>query len=77
MTIKEFIGEKVIYDPMGQMILGVDANEGYQVLLDVRGWGSIHSNFIREGKSEKEAAIFQDEFGRWIADSINEKLKTT
>jgi hypothetical protein len=70
MTIKEFIG-KAVYDPTGTMIWARRENEELQYLLDVRGWGAIQNLF----KTETEAAAFQDQIGRFVADAINEKLK--
>ena len=70
MKPSDFIGEKVSYDPAGQMIFG-HKKDKLQLLLDVRGWGAIQHLF----KTEKEAAQFQDQFGEWIASAINEKLQ--
>jgi len=69
MEVKEFIGEKAKYIPEGQMIFGGKKGDE-QILLDVRGWGAIQYLF----KDQKEAGKFQDEFGQWVADAINEKL---
>ena len=69
MTIEQFIGRKARYDYNGQMILGIDLEGNEYLLLDVRGWGRIHTN---SGISEPEK--FQDDLGEWIADAINQKL---
>ncbi len=71
MQVKDFIGKKVKYDQMGQMIFATDEKKGDQLILNVRGWGSIQNLF----KTQEEAVQFQDEFGEWIADAINQKLK--
>ena len=73
--LKQFIGEKVIYDESGQMIFGTTEKDGMQLLLgvgSVRGWGAIQHLF----KDEKDAAKFQDELGEFIRDAINEKLNS-
>ena len=67
MTIKEFTGKKVSYDKLGQIIFGRD---GSQMILDVRGWGFIQNQF----KTEEAAGKFQDNFGQFVVDAINEKL---
>ncbi len=69
--LKEFMGSKVTYYDAGQMIFGKTEKAGDQLILDVRGWGAIQHLF----KEEKEAAEFQDAFGEWIAESINDKLE--
>lgn len=71
MTIKEFIGNKVEYDPECQWIWGVTNNDEQQHILTVRGWGAIQNAF----SSQKEAAAFQDSLGRWFQDAINEKIE--
>lgn len=68
--IKKFIGTAK-YDQMGQYIWGVDKNDGYQKIADVRGWGAIQHMF----KTNDEAAKFQDDIGQFITDAINEKLE--
>lgn len=73
MKPQKFIGEKVIYDKEGQMIFGQIEGK-MQLLLDVRGWGSIQNIPEFKGDLEK-AAQFQDELGEWIADAINKKLQ--
>lgn len=40
------------------------------MIAEVRGWGAIQNLF----KTQKEAADFQDELGKFIADAINYKL---
>lgn len=77
MEVKEFIGEKVVYDELGQVIWGVDSDGGHQRIADIRGWGAIQNLFkTKDGLiDEDKAAIFQDELGKWIADAINEKLQ--
>jgi hypothetical protein len=67
MDVKDFIGKKVNYDKHGQMIFG---QNGRELILDVRGWGAIHTN-----KEIDNPEKFQDDLGEWIADAINQKLK--
>lgn len=72
MTVPEFIGEHVRYDDIGGSIFG-----GLQLIADIRGWGAIQ-NLFKDGKGmidTQKAAAFQDQFGQWIADAINEKLQ--
>jgi hypothetical protein len=72
MKVTEFVGPRVIYDKMGQIIFSVDEKTGHQLLLELslRGWGAIQHHF----DNENDAGKFQDEVGQWIADAINEKL---
>ena len=76
MTIKEFIGDEVVYDKDGQRIWAKQ-KDGLQVICDIRGWGAIQNLFKDEKGSieEEKAEKFQDELGRWITDAINKKLK--
>lgn len=75
MTVKEFIGDRVIYDKEAQMIFGCKGKQ-LQLILDVRGWGAIQNIFSdKKGKIDFDAAYkFQDEMGKFIANCINEKL---
>lgn len=70
--LKEFLGEKVKYDPAGQMIFGGNKKTGDNLILDVRGWGTIQYMF----KDPRDAQKFQDDFGQFVVDAINEKLIT-
>jgi hypothetical protein len=76
-TITEFIGEKVIYDQMGQMIFGVNKHGSHQLIADLRGWGAIQNLFMLNGGriDMEKAEAFQDNLGQWIIDAINEKLE--
>ena len=69
-VLHSFVGT-VFYDPEGQLIGGVQASGHHQRLMDLRGWGGIQQLF----SDHKEASVFQDHLGCWIADAINEKLK--
>jgi len=69
--VEDFIGEKVTYDKFGQYLWG-HKKDIVQKLADVRGWGAIQHLFDNEIDAQK----FQDEFGQWLADTINEKLLT-
>ena len=77
MDVKDFIGVKAKYDEDGQFIWGIEKDGGHQKLADLRGWGAIQNLFINKDKSIDldAAASFQDEFGRWIVDAINEKIE--
>ena len=85
--IKKFIGVAK-YDMWGGgYIWGVDKKDSCQMLaqindipeqdvkvnevLSIRGWCAIQHMF----KDQNEAAEFQDELGKFIADAINEKLE--
>ena len=54
-------------------IFGIDKTGGHQMIAEVRGWGAIKNLF----KTQEEVTEFQDNLGRFIADAINEKIKTT
>ena len=41
------------------------------MVADVRGWGRLQNEF----KTQEEAAKFQDEVGKFIADAIREKIQ--
>jgi len=74
--IKKFIGEKAVYDKMGQYIWAVDKDGGHQKLADLRGWGAIQ-NLFKDKKGAvnfADAEQFQDALGEWIVDAINKKL---
>jgi hypothetical protein len=84
--IKKFIGVAKYDEFGGGYIWGVDEKDSHQMLAQVndppeeeikvnevlliRGWGAIQHMF----KDESEAAEFQDELGRFIAEAINEKI---
>jgi hypothetical protein len=38
---------------------------------EIRGWGALQNEF----ETEIEAAVFQDEVGKFIAEAINEKVQ--
>ena len=74
--IEKVFGGRFIYDDYGQMIFGVHEKAGHQIAfnvedtcLSVRGWGSIEKIF-----GCKEGERFQDSFGRWVVEALNEKL---
>lgn len=82
--IHQFIGKKVRYDTWGggyiwgeapeggeQMIAQVEDKPDKRPIASIRGWGAIQHLF----KNGKEAALFQDDLGKWIAEAINEKLE--
>ena len=86
--IKEFIGIAK-YDEWGggyiwgnnpngnQMIAQIDdfPDGNYEVVnqvLSIRGWGAIQNIF----PDIKTAEEFQDELGKFIAEAINDKVKT-
>jgi hypothetical protein len=71
MILKEWLKD-VYYDQYGQYLWSKqDADGGSQMIGEVRGWGSLQNNF----KTVEEAATFQDEVGKFIADAINEKVQ--
>ena len=77
MKVTDFIGVKAKYDEDGQFIWGIEKDGGHQKLADLRGWGAIQNLFINKDKTIDldAAASFQDEFGRWIVEAINDKLE--
>jgi hypothetical protein len=71
MTLKEWFKD-VYYDRHGQYLWSKkDSDGGSQMIGEVRGWGVLQNNF----KTVEEAATFQDEIGKFIADAINEKVQ--
>lgn len=71
MTIKEWLKD-VYYDQWGQYLWSKqDADGGSQMIGEIRGWGALQNEF----KTEIEAAVFQDEVGKFIAEAINEKVQ--
>ena len=72
-TIKEWLKD-VYYDQFGQYIWSKqDADGGSQMIGEVRGWGALQHEF----ETEDDAALFQDEVGKFIAQAINEKIENT
>jgi hypothetical protein len=62
----------VYYDEYGQYLWNkVTEDGGSQMIGEVRGWGALQNEF----KSEDEAAKFQDEVGKFIAEAIREKIE--
>jgi len=78
MNIRDYIKSEVYYSPHGQQIFFKNEKGGDQLLLDVRGWGNIQYLFQDENKNIdfRKAENFQDFIGEWIAESINQKLKS-
>jgi hypothetical protein len=72
LTIKTFLGKKIIYDKGSQMIFAVQTNGHCQMILDVRGWGSIQNKF----KDLADAQAFQDDLAEFYCQAIQEKLST-
>jgi len=71
MTIEKWLSD-VYYNEWGTQIWNKeDADGGSQMVADVRGWGRMQNEF----KTEEEAAIFQDNVGRFIAEAIREKIE--
>ena len=75
--ILAFIGKEVTYEKEGQYICGNYEGGGFQMLLQLRGWGAIQNRFKQKDESIdlKAAAKFQDKLGEWIIEAINEKLE--
>lgn len=69
MTIQQWLKD-VYYDEYGQYLWSKQ-NDGNQMIGEVRGWGRLQNEF----KTEEEAAEFQDEIGKFIAEAINEKMQ--
>lgn len=72
-TIKDFIGDEVLYDEFGGTYLWgkKEGEEGMQMVGQIKGWGAIQHLF----DTTKEAEDFHDEMGKFIAAAITEKLK--
>lgn len=68
-TIKSYIG-KTQFDIESGVIWG-EKNGKLQMVAEVRGWGAIQNMF----KFPKDAEVFQDAVGNFIADAINEKIE--
>lgn len=75
-AVKAFLGEKIIYDEMGQYIWGVLKNGHHQKIADLRGWGAIQNMFVlKNGTIDMEkASKFQDDLGKLIAKTLNDTL---
>ncbi len=72
--IKQYMNGPVTFDEGSGMFFSGDRN----MIAQVRGWGHIQNMFKKGNDYDLDAAAkFQDEIGRWIADAINEKLKST
>lgn len=69
MTIQEWL-KNVYYDEYGQYLWSKQNDEN-QMIGEIRGWGRLQNEF----KTEDEAAKFQDEIGKFIAEAINEKIQ--
>jgi hypothetical protein len=61
----------VFYDEHGTQIFNKDADGNIQLVVDIRGWGRMQNEF----STITEAVIFQDEVGRFITESIREKIE--
>lgn len=61
----------VYLDPFGTYLWSKQSKDGgSQMIGEVRGWGALQNIF----QNEVQAAAFQDEVGKFIADAINEKV---
>lgn len=69
MKIEKWLKD-VYYDEYGTYLWSKQ-DDGSQMIGEVRGWGRFQNEF----KTQEEAAKFQDEIGRFIADAINEKIQ--
>lgn len=79
MKITDFINGKVTYDKFGGQYFWInEPDSGLQMLAEMRGWGGIKNRFKhKDGTIDEETAgKFQDELGDFIADAINEKIKS-
>jgi len=70
-TPKWFIGHAEFDKNGGGYIWGIDKHSNYTPIAEVRGWGAIRHLF----KDENDAAKFQDDLGKFIAEAINEKIE--
>lgn len=78
-TIKTFINGKVTYDKEGQYFFINTPSGHQQMIAELRGWGHIQHMFENKKGSHidvKKAEAFQDEIGQFVADAINEKIKS-
>lgn len=89
-TIKEWLKD-VYYDDFGQYLWSKqDADGGSQMIGEIRGWGALQNIFKNDKKKPsissaialqkireytQDAAEFQKEVGKFIADAINEKVR--
>lgn len=70
MLISDWLKD-VYFDPFGTYLWSKQSKDGgSQMIGEVRGWGALQNVFA----NEVEAAAFQDEVGKFIADAINEKV---
>jgi hypothetical protein len=76
--IKDFIGTHVIYDTESCTIFGVNGEEEWQPIVDLRGFGAIQNMLKNKDGSValEKAYAFHNELGEWIADAINQKLNS-
>lgn len=70
MTVKKWLKD-VYYDEFGQYLWSKNDDGASQLIGEIRGWGALRNEF----KSEEDAAQFQDEVGKFIAEAINEKIQ--
>lgn len=77
MKVTDFLKGKFKYDEMGQYIWLVQEDGNHQKIADLRGWGAIQQFFRLTDKTidTKKAEAFQDELGKWIAQTLQEKLE--
>ena len=75
--IIRFLGKEVWYDEGCGSVFARNEKEGDQMILDMRGWGSIQYLYKKEDGSLDldKAALFQDELGRWVAEAINLRMR--
>ena len=76
--VKDFIGDRVIYDKESQCVFG-EKNGELQKIADIRGFGAIQNLFTRkDGSVDFDSAYeFQDKLGEFIADAILAKMITS
>lgn len=74
LTVESYLSPAVKYDTFGGNFIWKETELGLKMIMDIniRGWGEIQHLFDRY----EEAEQFQDEVGEWIADAINQKLKS-
>ena len=70
MKIEQWLNN-VCYDDGSQYFFSRVSNGEIYMIGEVRGWGALQNAI----PNEDDAAKFQDEIGRFIAQAINEKVE--
>ena len=70
MKILDYINGPVTYDRDGTYLWIESKKNGQLMLGQIRGWGHLQHQF----NDLNEAAKFQDEVGKLVAEAVNEKI---